>query len=129
MTYAIIETGGKQLWAEPGRFYDVELMDVPPDTQLEITEVLLVNHDGELSIGHPYVVDAVVKARVLMHRKSRKVIVYKMRPKKKTRKKNGHRQNLTRLLIEAIQLGDTVVSGAVASETTSPETSPEMVEV
>lgn len=109
MTYAIIETGGKQLWAEPGRFYDIERLHVEMDTAIDIKEVLLVNHEGTVTVGHPYVDQAVVKARVLDHRRDRKVIVYKMKPKKKTRKKKGHRQSLTRLLIEAIELNGEVL--------------------
>lgn len=110
MTYAIIEMGGKQLWAEPGRFYDVELLEGDPDTTLEIGEVLLISHEGEVSLGQPYVEGAVVRAKILQHRKARKIIVYKMQPKKKTRKKNGHRQQQTRLLIEAISLGGSLLA-------------------
>lgn len=111
-TYAIVETGGKQLWAEPGRFYDIELLDVEPDTIVEIEDVLLVNHEGSVNLGQPYVADAVVTGRVLSHRRGPKVIVYKMKPKKKTRKKKGHRQGLTRLLIESIAVGGTVLASA-----------------
>ena len=112
MTYAIVETGGKQLWAEPGRFYDVELLDNEADSIVDLTNVLLVNADGDVSVGKPYVENAVVKARVLMHRRGPKVIVYKMRPKKKTRKKNGHRQSLTRLMIESIEVNGKSVATA-----------------
>jgi large subunit ribosomal protein L21 len=119
MTYAILETGGKQLWAEPGRFYDVELVEAEPDTEVLLDQVLLINHDGQVTVGHPYVAGAVVKTRVLMHRKAAKVLVYKMRPKKKTRKKNGHRQRLTRILIESIELKGTVLAAAEFSPTTA----------
>ncbi len=74
MTYAIVEAGGKQVWVEPGRFYDVELLDLEPEDEFEIHNVLLVNHEGQVTLGHPYVSGAMVKAKVLRHRRSRKVI-------------------------------------------------------
>ncbi|NJM00673.1 MAG: 50S ribosomal protein L21 [Synechococcaceae cyanobacterium SM2_3_2] len=110
MTYAIIEIGGKQLWAEPGRFYDVERMEDESGTILELSQVLLINHEDTVTLGHPLIEGATVRAQVLEHRKARKVIVYKMQPKKKTRKKNGHRQLQTRLLIEAISLNGSVLA-------------------
>ncbi|MEO0853601.1 MAG: 50S ribosomal protein L21 [Cyanobacteria bacterium J06648_11] len=118
MAYAIVETGGKQLWAEPGRFYDVEKLDVEADDTIELSNVLFVQNDGDVSVGQPYVKGAVVKARVMFQRRGPKVIVYKMKPKKKTRRKKGHRQNLTRLMIEAIELDGKVIasSDTAASE-------------
>ncbi|GAB4218396.1 MAG: 50S ribosomal protein L21 [Synechococcales cyanobacterium] len=114
MAYAIFETGGKQLWAEPGRFYDIELLDTAPDGTLEISQVLLVNDGATTHVGQPYVSQAVVKARVLSHLRGPKLIVYKMRPKKKTRKKNGHRQELTRLMIESIEINGQVFTAPAA---------------
>jgi large subunit ribosomal protein L21 len=102
MSYAIIETGGKQYRVEVGRFYDVELLPVEPDSKLTIDKVLFVNMDGDISIGQPLVDSATVEVTVMSHLKAKKVIVYKMRPKKKTRRKNGHRQPLTRIMVEAI---------------------------
>lgn len=107
MIYAIIETGGKQLRVEPGRFYDVERLAAEPDSAIHIDKVFLVNNDGEISIGQPLVEGAIVKATIMSHMRGRKIIVYKMRPKKKTRKKQGHRQELTRLMIDSISIGDT----------------------
>ncbi len=122
MTYAIIETGGKQLWVEPGRFYDVELLEGEPDTAIDLQTVLLINHEGSVTLGQPYVQDASIKGRILRHHRGRKIIVYKMRPKKKTRKKKGHRQDYTRLLIESINLNGTVLaSGSLDSFTAVEE--------
>lgn len=112
MAYAIIETGGKQLRVEPGCFYDVDRLAVDEDATVTIDRVLLVQHDGEVTIGQPTVSTATVEAKVIGHRRGRKIIVYKMRPKKKTRKKQGHRQELTRLLIQAIHLNGTVLTAA-----------------
>ncbi|VXD22033.1 50S ribosomal protein L21 [Planktothrix paucivesiculata] len=110
MTYAIIETGGKQIKVEPGRFYDIELLPVDENESVIIDKVLLVNHDGEVEIGQPLVNGATVEGTVLRHLRGRKIIVYKMRPKKKTRKKQGHRQEITRLMIESISLNGSVVA-------------------
>ncbi|MBD2449218.1 50S ribosomal protein L21 [Nostoc sp. FACHB-152] len=119
MTYAIIETGGKQLRVEPGRFYDIELLTAQPDEKVTINSVLLVQHDGGLSIGQPLVTGATVEGTILRHLRGRKVLVYKMKPKKKTRKKRGHRQEITRLLINSITLNGQVFS---APETATAET-------
>ncbi|WP_448533811.1 50S ribosomal protein L21 [Parathermosynechococcus lividus] len=104
MAYAIIETGGKQLRVEAGRFYDVERLALDPDSTIDIEQVLLVQTDAGVHVGQPYVSGAVVTGTVLQHRRAPKVIVYKMKPKKKTRKKQGHRQELTRIMINEIRL-------------------------
>ena len=117
MTYAIIETGGKQLRVEPGRFYDVERLPIEPDETISLDQVLLVQDSDKISVGQPLVKGATVNATVMQHLRGRKIIVYKMRPKKKTRKKQGHRQELTRLMINSISLNGSVLG--VKQETTS----------
>lgn len=119
MTYAIIETGGKQLRVEAGRFYDVERLAVDVDGSVTIDRVLFVDNDGEAHIGQPLVEGATVEATVLRHLRGRKIIVYKMRPKKKTRKKRGHRQELTRLMVNSISIGGKVITGEPVSATAS----------
>ncbi|NJR74977.1 MAG: 50S ribosomal protein L21 [Scytonema sp. CRU_2_7] len=122
MTYAIIETGGKQLRVEPGHFYDIELLSTQPDEKVTIEKVLLVQHNGEVTIGQPLVAGAKVEGTVMRHFRGRKVLVYKMKPKKKTRKKRGHRQEITRLLINSISLGDSVLAleeSAICAERSS----------
>jgi len=126
MSYAIIQTGGKQYRVEPGRFYDVELLSAAPTSSLTITDVLLVNGDGSVAIGQPLVEGAFIDVTVMQHLKAKKVIVYKMKPKKKTRKKNGHRQSLTRILVDAINFnGQTFTSPygslSVPEESAEPE--------
>ncbi|NEO78159.1 50S ribosomal protein L21 [Moorena sp. SIO4G3] len=127
MTYAIIETGGKQLRVEPGRFYDIELLHVEPEQNVTIDKVLFVNHDGEISIGQPLVEGATVQGTVMRHFRDRKIIVYKMQPKKKTRKKRGHRQEKTRLMIDAISMNGSVLASVSKPEEApiSAETAPE----
>ncbi|ASC72206.1 50S ribosomal protein L21 [Halomicronema hongdechloris C2206] len=116
MTYAIVETSGKQLRVEPGRFYDIDRIAVAEDEQITLDRVLLVNDDGEIVVGQPTVTNATVSATVMRHLRGRKVVVYKMRPKKKTRKKQGHRQELTRIMIDSITVGGKSI-GEVAHAT------------
>ena len=117
MTYAIIETGGKQLRVEPGRFYDIELLAVEADSSVTIEKVLLVQHNDDVTIGQPFVDGATVEGTIMRHFRGRKVLVYKMKPKKKTRKKRGHRQEITRLMINSINLnGSALASGEGGAE-------------
>ena len=127
MTYAIIETGGKQLRVEPGRFYDIELLAVDADSSHTIDKVLLIHHEDEISIGQPFVEGATVEGTVMEHRRGRKVIVYKMQPKKKTRKKRGHRQEITRLMINSINLNGSVLASAAATEEAEVDSNVEAV--
>ena len=116
MTYAIIETGGKQMRVEPGRFYDIELLPGEVDSTVTIDKVFLLENNGSIQIGQPLVADVTVEGTILRHYRAKKVIVYKMQPKKKTRKKRGHRQEVTRLMINSIS-----VKGAVIAELAKAE--------
>ncbi|MDB9529869.1 50S ribosomal protein L21 [Oscillatoria sp. CS-180] len=118
MTYAIIEASGKQFRVETGRFYDLDRLPVEEDSSVTIDKVLFVSHDGESMVGQPLVEGATVSGTVMRHLRGRKIIVYKMKPKKKTRKKRGHRQELTRLMIDAISVNGEVLMGE-ASDTSS----------
>jgi large subunit ribosomal protein L21 len=122
MSYAIIETGGKQVRVEPGRFYDIELLPVEPEESVTIDSVLLVQHDGEVTIGQPFVAGATVEGTVMRHFRGRKVIVYKMKPKKKTRKKRGHRQEITRLMINSISMNGSSIASSSAQKDETPVT-------
>mmetsp|Transcript_24772 Transcript_24772/g.68937 ORF Transcript_24772/g.68937 Transcript_24772/m.68937 type:complete len:106 (+) Transcript_24772:29-346(+) len=102
MKYAIVEISGRQFWIETGKYYDFNRIATELDKQIILTRVLLVNEDDNLLIGKPYVQNIKVIGKILDHFRGKKTIVYKMRPKKKTRKKQGHRQELTRVLIEDI---------------------------
>ena len=120
MSYAIIETGGKQLRVEPGRFYDIELLSVAPEESVTINSVLLVQHNGDVTIGQPFVEGATVEGTVMRHYRGRKVLVYKMKPKKKTRKKRGHRQEITRLMINSINMNGSVLAATSEQEDKTP---------
>lgn len=129
MTYAIVEICGKQLKVEPGRFYDLDRLALNPDDNLTIDKVLLLHNDDDISVGQPYVEGATVEGTVMEHRRGKKIIVYKMKPKKKTRKKRGHRQDLTRLMIDSINLNGTALAAAeTQTETTEATEAVEAVE-
>lgn len=100
--YAIIATGGKQIKVEEGRFVDVELLAGNEGDSITFDQVLLVSKDGKFTVGAPTVDGAKVTAKIVKHGKGPKVIVYKMRPKKHYRRKNGHRQPFTRVMVESI---------------------------
>ena len=118
-TYAIVEASGKQFWLQPNRYYDLDRCHAEVDDVLTIDKVLLLNDGKDLMLGKPYVKDAKVELKVLEHRRGPKIIVYKMRPKKKTRRKNGHRQELTRVLVQSISLGSKTKKSKDAKITTS----------
>jgi large subunit ribosomal protein L21 len=102
MKYAIVEISGRQFWIETGKYYDFNRISTKLGKQITLNRVLLLNNEGNILIGKPYLESVKIKGKILEHLRGKKTIVYKMRPKKKTRKKQGHRQELTRVLIEDI---------------------------
>jgi large subunit ribosomal protein L21 len=104
MTYAVLELSGRQFWVEPGKHYDINRIPNTVGKEIILNRVLLVKDENELRIGKPYLDSVKVTAKVEQHLLGKKTLIYKMRPKKKTRKKQGHRQKLTRILIENINL-------------------------
>lgn len=126
MTYAIIEICGKQLKVEPGRFYDIDRLDLEVEGDLTIDKVLLIHHEDQIQIGQPHIEGATVNGTLLLNRRGKKVIVYKMKPKKKTRKKRGHRQELSRLMINSISLGDSVLAEKPAEAEIQPDNTQEL---
>ena len=99
--YAIIETGGKQYKVEEGDVIFVEKLDAEVDSTYTFDKVLVIGGD-EAKIGAPVVEGATVSAKVLKQGKDKKVIVFKYKPKKNYRRKQGHRQPYTKLQIEKI---------------------------
>ena len=115
-TYAIVEASGKQFWLQPNRYYDLDRCHAEVNDVITIDKVLLLNNGQDVKIGKPYVKDAKVELKVLEHRRGPKIIVYKMRPKKKTRRKNGHRQELTRVLVQSISVGSNTKKSKATKE-------------
>lgn len=100
--YAIIEQGGKQYKAVPGDTIEVDRLQIEEGEQIDLDQVLLVADDDDVKVGTPTVKDANVKATVLEHFKGRKIIVFKYKSGVNYRRKQGHRQQYTRLQIDEI---------------------------
>jgi large subunit ribosomal protein L21 len=105
-----VEASGQQFWLQPNRYYDLDRIAAEVDAVITLKDVLMVGGSKGTTLGKPYVQDAEVTLKVLAHRRGPKVIVYKMRKKKKTRSKNGHRQELTRVMVESITVGGKALS-------------------
>lgn len=101
--YAVLTTGGKQYRVQEGDVLFVEKLNAEVDSTVELTEVLAVSKDGELKVGAPVVEGAKVVAKVLAQGKAKKVVVFKYKRKKDYRRKNGHRQPYTKIVIEKIE--------------------------
>jgi large subunit ribosomal protein L21 len=103
--YAIIQTGGHQYRVAVGDQLDVEKLPVEPGTEIMLDQVLLVSDDNnQVVVGTPIVLGARVRATVVDQFRGEKIIVFKYKPKKRYRRKMGHRQDLTRLAIQEITL-------------------------
>jgi large subunit ribosomal protein L21 len=100
--YAIIETGGKQYRVSVGDTLSVEKLDHEVGTDITFDRVLLVGGDGSTRVGTPVVAGATVAATVADQYRGEKLVIFKYKPKKRYRRKTGHRQSLTRLAITAI---------------------------
>lgn len=101
--YAIVETGGKQYQMEEGKYLKVELLDGEKDSKVVFDKVVMLANGKKSKVGQPYVKSASVEGTILAHDKDKKVIVYKQRPKKGYRKKQGHRQGFTKIMITKIR--------------------------
>lgn len=103
-SYAIVQASGKQFWIEENRFYDLDKLPLNKGDTFIFNKILLLKDSKGTHIGKPFLDGEYnIEATVLRHLSSPKIRVYKMRPKKKTRKTFGHRQKLTRILINSIQ--------------------------
>ena len=102
MNYAIVEIGGRQIWAEKGRFYDINKIDTEIGSKINLNCVLFLNKDNDIKFGSPYMEYKNVTATVLKQFSGVKFLVYKMKPKKKMRRKQGFRNKLTRILIDQL---------------------------
>ncbi|NLM50037.1 MAG: 50S ribosomal protein L21 [Clostridiaceae bacterium] len=100
--YAIIETGGKQYQVKEGDVLFVEKLDVEEGGSVTFDKVLLVGADSDVKVGAPYVEGATVTAKALAQGRGKKIIVFKYKPKKGYRRKQGHRQPFTKIQIEKI---------------------------
>ena len=100
--YAVMETGGKQYKVAVGDTLFIERLDNVADDKITFDKVILVSASGGVNVGAPYVAGATVSAKVLKNGKAKKIIVFKMKPKKGYRRKQGHRQPYTQIEITGI---------------------------
>jgi large subunit ribosomal protein L21 len=100
--YAIIASGGKQYRVTEGQKVRVEKLTGSADDQVTLEEVLALNDGEQTTIGTPFVAGASVTGKIVAQGRARKVIVFKYKRRKDTKKKKGHRQSYTEVMIEKI---------------------------
>lgn len=104
MKYAVVQTGGKQYKVSVGDILEVEKLDAVKDADVKFENVLLYASDGAFTVGQPHVNGAIVAGTVLEQKKGDKIRVAKFKAKARYRKVTGHRQLLTKVQIEKIEL-------------------------
>ena len=102
--FAIAETSGRQFLFKVNKYYDLDRINAKEKEKITLNNILLIKDNKSISIGKPYIKNARVELEVMSHLRDKKIIVYKMRPKKKTRRKMGHRQELTRVMVKSITI-------------------------
>ena len=126
MSYAIIQTGGKQYKVKSGEILKVEkLPETKPDTKIEFKEVLAYGDNKIIEIGTPIVHGAKVEANLIKNSKNRTILIFKKRRRQNSRRKNGHRQEYSMIRISKIYSKD----GKVLSEAENISKSPKKVEI
>ena len=122
--FAIAETSGQQFWFEVDRYYDIDRLNAKEKDKSIIDKILLIKDKDNISLGQPYVKNAKIELEVVSHKRDKKIIVYKMRPKKKTRRKMGHRQELTRVMVKSISITNSTPKTSSKTEVKKKSTSP-----
>ena len=122
--YAIAETSGQQFWFEVDKYYDIDRLNAKEKDKITIDKVLLIKEKDNISLGQPYIKNAKIELEVVSHKRDKKIIVYKMRPKKKTRRKMGHRQELTRVMVKSILTTNNTPKTSSKTEVKKKSTSP-----
>ena len=102
MSFAIIETGGKQYKVSANNILKVERLEIPEGKKVEFKKVLLINDNNNTEVGSPTINGALVEGLVLDNIKDRKILVFKKRRRQNSRKKYGHRQHLSKIQITKI---------------------------
>lgn len=101
--YAIIESCGKQYKVAEGDVVFFEKLDAEEGKKVTFDSVVLVSEEGKVQVGAPYVKGVKVEGKVVAHGKGKKILVYKMKPKKNYRRMQGHRQPYTKVEITSIK--------------------------
>lgn len=101
--YAVVECGGKQYRVAPGDLITVEKLPQEEGQEITLDKVLLLGDAEEVRVGKPLVEGAKVKAKIVEHGKGKKILVFRYKAKKNFRRRYGHRQPYTRLLVQAVE--------------------------
>ena len=109
--YAIIESCGKQYKVAEGDVVFFEKLDAEEGKKITFENVVFVSDEGKVQIGNPYVKGVKVEGKVVSHGKAKKIIVFKMKPKKNYRRKQGHRQPYTKVEITSIKVKGVAIMG------------------
>ena len=119
--YAIIESCGKQYKVAEGDVVFFEKLDAEEGKKVTFDKVIFVSEEGKVQVGNPYVKGVKVEGKVVSHGKGKKIIVFKMKPKKNYRRKQGHRQPYTKVEITAIKAAAKRATTAKKAETKKAE--------
>jgi large subunit ribosomal protein L21 len=126
MSYAIIQTGGKQYKVKAGEILKIErLTDSKPETKIEFKEILAYGDDKTIEVGSPIIDGAKVEANLIENSKERTILIFKKRRRQNSRRKNGHRQQYSLIRIDKIfSKGGKVLSeaGKIVKPTKKVET-------
>ena len=101
---AVIKTGGKQYLVQPGDKIKIEKLEIEAGEEIPFPEVLMVEKSKKLEIGAPFVKGATVTGKVLGQVAGEKLIIFKYKPKKRYKRKIGHRQKFTEVEIKSIEI-------------------------
>ena len=130
MSFAIIETGGKQYKVSPSKILEIEKLNVEVGKTVKFKNVLLLNDDKNTEIGNPSIAGATVEAKLLENVKDRTILVFHKRRRKNSRKKNGHRQQFSLIRINKIFAKDgKIISEAEIKKEASKEIKTQTKEV
>jgi large subunit ribosomal protein L21 len=117
--YAVLVTGGKQYKAHVGQVLTIEKLDVPTGQEVQFDQVLLINNDADVTVGTPVIAGASVTGKVVRQDRGPKIIVFKYKPKVRYRRKTGHRQSQTHVLVKEINAAGTTPAGTTPADTTA----------
>jgi large subunit ribosomal protein L21 len=103
MKYAIAQTSGKQFLLKPGEWYDIDFIkNGEVGDYLSFNKILFFRKENQIQLGHPFLLNSKIPAKIIQQVKGRKITVLKTKPKKKYTRTRGHRQSYTRVQIEKL---------------------------
>ena len=123
--YAIIKSGSRQYQVQPESVIEVNRLDLEPGADFITEDILLVDDENKgVTVGAPYISGAKVKGKVLNHFRGEKIIVFKFKRRKNYKRTRGHRQEMTRIRIEAIEVGGKTVAAPKTEAKAAPKAEP-----